>query len=148
MGPQWDRWGCCRRADPVPWFVFPLPQMPLPSCKRSRARNRAASSCKQVSSELEIPGRAARGSLECVCPPWRERRAWLCASQVCPGFAGTFLGQDLACVALTGLSVALVAGQCDFGANCRFSHMTEQDLEKLSAQVQGESWSQRLPTGL
>lgn len=52
------------------------------------------------------------------------------------------------CVALTGLSVALVAGQCDFGANCRFSHMTEQDLEKLSAQVQGESWSQKLPTGL
>ncbi|KAI6076406.1 Zinc finger matrin-type protein 5 [Aix galericulata] len=31
----------------------------------------------------------------------------------------------------------LQTGQCDFGANCRFSHMTEQDLEKLSAQVQG-----------
>lgn len=32
----------------------------------------------------------------------------------------------------------LQTGQCDFGSNCRFSHMTEQDLEKLSAQVQGE----------
>ncbi|NXI51660.1 ZMAT5 protein, partial [Chloroceryle aenea] len=31
----------------------------------------------------------------------------------------------------------LQTGQCDFGSNCRFSHMTEQDLEKLSAQVQG-----------
>ncbi|KAM9624722.1 zinc finger matrin-type protein 5 isoform 2-T2 [Morphnus guianensis] len=30
----------------------------------------------------------------------------------------------------------LQTGQCDFGSNCRFSHMTEQDLEKLSAQVQ------------
>uniref|UniRef100_A0A8C6YS68 Zinc finger matrin-type protein 5 n=1 Tax=Nothoprocta perdicaria TaxID=30464 RepID=A0A8C6YS68_NOTPE len=29
----------------------------------------------------------------------------------------------------------LQTGQCDFGPNCRFSHMTEQDLEKLSAQV-------------
>ncbi|XP_063271602.1 zinc finger matrin-type protein 5 isoform X1 [Prinia subflava] len=32
----------------------------------------------------------------------------------------------------------LQTGQCDFGSNCRFSHMTEQELEKLSAQVQGE----------
>ncbi|XP_057242336.1 zinc finger matrin-type protein 5 isoform X2 [Malurus melanocephalus] len=32
----------------------------------------------------------------------------------------------------------LFRGQCDFGSNCRFSHMTEQDLEKLNAQVQGE----------
>uniref|UniRef100_A0A674H1T4 Zinc finger matrin-type protein 5 n=2 Tax=Telluraves TaxID=3073808 RepID=A0A674H1T4_TAEGU len=32
----------------------------------------------------------------------------------------------------------LQTGQCDFGSNCRFSHMTEQDLEKLSAQVQRE----------
>ncbi|XP_031448000.1 zinc finger matrin-type protein 5 isoform X2 [Phasianus colchicus] len=30
----------------------------------------------------------------------------------------------------------LQTGQCDFGSDCRFSHMTEQDLEKLSAQVQ------------
>ncbi|KAH0625537.1 hypothetical protein JD844_015083 [Phrynosoma platyrhinos] len=30
----------------------------------------------------------------------------------------------------------LFRGQCDFGSNCRFSHMTEADLEKLSAQVQ------------
>ncbi|XP_074976259.1 zinc finger matrin-type protein 5 isoform X4 [Caretta caretta] len=28
--------------------------------------------------------------------------------------------------------------QCDFGFNCRFSHMTEEDLEKLNAQVQEE----------
>ncbi|OPJ75200.1 zinc finger matrin-type protein 5 [Patagioenas fasciata monilis] len=33
----------------------------------------------------------------------------------------------------------LLTGQCDFGSSCRFSHMTEQDLEKLSAQVKGES---------
>ncbi|XP_019349304.1 zinc finger matrin-type protein 5 isoform X3 [Alligator mississippiensis] len=29
----------------------------------------------------------------------------------------------------------LQTGQCDFGSNCRFSHMTEMDLERLSAQV-------------
>ncbi|XP_065273939.1 zinc finger matrin-type protein 5 isoform X2 [Emys orbicularis] len=28
----------------------------------------------------------------------------------------------------------LQTGQCDFGFNCRFSHMTEEDLEKLNAQ--------------
>ncbi|KAJ6659142.1 hypothetical protein lerEdw1_019445 [Lerista edwardsae] len=28
----------------------------------------------------------------------------------------------------------LQTGQCDFGSNCRFSHMTEEDLEKLGAQ--------------
>ncbi|KAM6111741.1 zinc finger matrin-type protein 5 [Pterocles gutturalis] len=38
----------------------------------------------------------------------------------------------------------LQTGQCDFGSNCRFSHMTEQDLEKLSAQVQGEQRSKEL----
>ncbi|XP_025932390.1 zinc finger matrin-type protein 5 isoform X2 [Apteryx mantelli] len=38
----------------------------------------------------------------------------------------------------------LQTGQCDFGSNCRFSHMTEQDLEKLSAQVQGAE-AQELP---
>ncbi|KAM6317825.1 zinc finger matrin-type protein 5 isoform 2-T3 [Podargus strigoides] len=38
----------------------------------------------------------------------------------------------------------LQTGQCDFGSNCRFSHMTEQDLEKLSAQVQGELRSKEL----
>ncbi|XP_077164066.1 zinc finger matrin-type protein 5 [Paroedura picta] len=32
----------------------------------------------------------------------------------------------------------LQTGQCDFGSNCRFSHMTEVDLEKLNAQVQEE----------
>uniref|UniRef100_A0A8D0HNQ6 Zinc finger matrin-type protein 5 n=1 Tax=Sphenodon punctatus TaxID=8508 RepID=A0A8D0HNQ6_SPHPU len=32
----------------------------------------------------------------------------------------------------------LQTGQCDFGSNCRFSHMTEEDLEKLNAQVQEE----------
>ncbi|KAM9219623.1 zinc finger matrin-type protein 5 isoform 2-T3 [Leptosomus discolor] len=37
----------------------------------------------------------------------------------------------------------LQTGQCDFGSNCRFSHMTEQDLEKLSAQVQAQTTSQR-----
>ncbi|XP_038619449.1 zinc finger matrin-type protein 5 isoform X2 [Tachyglossus aculeatus] len=29
-------------------------------------------------------------------------------------------------------------GQCDFGSNCRFSHLTERDLERLSAQVHEE----------
>ncbi|XP_062483813.1 zinc finger matrin-type protein 5 isoform X1 [Pezoporus occidentalis] len=38
----------------------------------------------------------------------------------------------------------LQTGQCDFGSSCRFSHMTEQDLEKLSAQVQGEQRSKEL----
>lgn len=65
-----------------------------------------------------------------------------------PGFAGTFPWEGLVRAALTGLPAASVAGQCDFGSNCRFSHMTEQDLEKLSAQVQGESWNQKLPSGL
>ncbi|XP_075753988.1 zinc finger matrin-type protein 5 [Pelodiscus sinensis] len=32
----------------------------------------------------------------------------------------------------------LQTGQCDFGFNCRFSHLTEADLEKLNAQVQDE----------
>ncbi|XP_020656464.1 zinc finger matrin-type protein 5 [Pogona vitticeps] len=32
----------------------------------------------------------------------------------------------------------LQTGQCDFGPNCRFSHMTEEDLEKLKRQVQEE----------
>ncbi|NWW90472.1 ZMAT5 protein, partial [Rhynochetos jubatus] len=42
----------------------------------------------------------------------------------------------------------LQTGQCDFGSNCRFSHMTEQDLEKLSAQVRGESSNKRTSGGL
>ncbi|XP_061459118.1 zinc finger matrin-type protein 5 isoform X5 [Rhineura floridana] len=32
----------------------------------------------------------------------------------------------------------LQTGQCDFGANCRFSHLTEEGLEKLNAQVREE----------
>ena len=32
-----------------------------------------------------------------------------------------------------------VAGQCDFGSNCRFSHMSERDLQELSLQVEGAS---------
>ncbi|XP_019362269.1 PREDICTED: zinc finger matrin-type protein 5 isoform X1 [Gavialis gangeticus] len=34
----------------------------------------------------------------------------------------------------------LQTGQCDFGSNCRFSHMTEMDLERLSAQVHGPNF--------
>lgn len=45
-------------------------------------------------------------------------------------------------------SVAVLPGQCDFGSNCRFSHMTEQDLEKLSAQVQGEPWNKENARGV
>lgn len=33
-----------------------------------------------------------------------------------------------------------VAGQCDFGPNCRFSHMSERDLQELSIQVEGTFW--------
>ena len=44
--------------------------------------------------------------------------------------------------------MAFVPGQCDFGSNCRFSHMTEQDLEKLSAQVQGESLNEKMSRDL
>ncbi|KAM9526984.1 zinc finger matrin-type protein 5 isoform 1-T1 [Guaruba guarouba] len=40
----------------------------------------------------------------------------------------------------------LQTGQCDFGSNCRFSHMTEQDLEKLSAQVQVLCLRNQLPS--
>ncbi|XP_015672954.1 zinc finger matrin-type protein 5 [Protobothrops mucrosquamatus] len=32
----------------------------------------------------------------------------------------------------------LQTGHCDFGSNCRFSHMTGADLEKLNMQVQEE----------
>ncbi|XP_061459119.1 zinc finger matrin-type protein 5 isoform X6 [Rhineura floridana] len=42
----------------------------------------------------------------------------------------------------------LQTGQCDFGANCRFSHLTEEGLEKLNAQRRGErknsNWTRRL----
>ncbi|XP_008513898.1 zinc finger matrin-type protein 5 isoform X2 [Equus przewalskii] len=31
----------------------------------------------------------------------------------------------------------LLTGQCDFGSNCRFSHMSERDLQELSIQVEG-----------
>ncbi|KAM8817117.1 zinc finger matrin-type protein 5 isoform 2-T2 [Rhynchonycteris naso] len=31
----------------------------------------------------------------------------------------------------------LLTGQCDFGPNCRFSHMSERDLQELSIQVEG-----------
>uniref|UniRef100_A0A8B9DP21 Zinc finger matrin-type protein 5 n=1 Tax=Anser cygnoides TaxID=8845 RepID=A0A8B9DP21_ANSCY len=40
----------------------------------------------------------------------------------------------------------LQTGQCDFGSNCRFSHMTEQDLEKLSAQVQAPCLRNQCPS--
>ncbi|XP_063560984.1 zinc finger matrin-type protein 5 isoform X1 [Gorilla gorilla gorilla] len=32
----------------------------------------------------------------------------------------------------------LLTGQCDFGSNCRFSHMSERDLQELSIQVEEE----------
>ncbi|XP_053136055.1 zinc finger matrin-type protein 5 [Hemicordylus capensis] len=40
----------------------------------------------------------------------------------------------------------LQTGQCDFGSNCRFSHMTEKDLEKLSSQVQEERRATEQPS--
>ncbi|XP_032899050.1 zinc finger matrin-type protein 5 isoform X4 [Amblyraja radiata] len=35
----------------------------------------------------------------------------------------------------------LQSGQCDFGANCKFSHMTDEDIQKLRQKVEE-------PTGL
>ncbi|KAG8521260.1 Zinc finger matrin-type protein 5, partial [Galemys pyrenaicus] len=45
----------------------------------------------------------------------------------------------------------LLTGQCDFGSNCRFSHMSERDLQELSIQVEVEggiplTWLCLLPT--
>nr|KAF6404411.1 zinc finger matrin-type 5 [Molossus molossus] len=38
----------------------------------------------------------------------------------------------------------LLTGQCDFGPNCRFSHMSERDLQELSIQVEVEKRAKRL----
>ncbi|XP_029474992.1 zinc finger matrin-type protein 5 isoform X3 [Rhinatrema bivittatum] len=32
----------------------------------------------------------------------------------------------------------LQTGQCDFGSNCRFSHLSEKDIERLMSQVEEE----------
>ncbi|XP_052054801.1 zinc finger matrin-type protein 5 isoform X2 [Apodemus sylvaticus] len=42
----------------------------------------------------------------------------------------------------------LLTGQCDFGSNCRFSHMSEQDLQELSIQVEGLNPSQPLSSSI
>ncbi|XP_021112836.1 zinc finger matrin-type protein 5 isoform X2 [Heterocephalus glaber] len=39
----------------------------------------------------------------------------------------------------------LLTGQCDFGSNCRFSHMSEQDLQELSIQVEEERRAREWP---
>ncbi|XP_024623662.1 zinc finger matrin-type protein 5 isoform X2 [Neophocaena asiaeorientalis asiaeorientalis] len=39
----------------------------------------------------------------------------------------------------------LLTGQCDFGSNCRFSHMSERDLQDLSMQVEEERWAREWP---
>lgn len=39
----------------------------------------------------------------------------------------------------------LLTGQCDFGSNCRFSHMSEQDLQELSVQVEEERRAREWP---
>ncbi|ERE91094.1 zinc finger matrin-type protein 5 [Cricetulus griseus] len=36
-------------------------------------------------------------------------------------------------------------GQCDFGSNCRFSHMSERDLQELSIQVEEERRAREWP---
>ncbi|OWK15481.1 ZMAT5 [Cervus elaphus hippelaphus] len=36
-------------------------------------------------------------------------------------------------------------GQCDFGSNCRFSHMSERDLQELSVQVEEERRAREWP---
>ncbi|XP_055511625.1 zinc finger matrin-type protein 5 isoform X1 [Leucoraja erinacea] len=33
----------------------------------------------------------------------------------------------------------LQSGQCDFGANCKFSHMTDEDIQKLRQKVEEEN---------
>ncbi|XP_072921619.1 zinc finger matrin-type protein 5 [Hemitrygon akajei] len=33
----------------------------------------------------------------------------------------------------------LQSGQCDFGANCKFSHMTDEDIQKLRQKVEDEN---------
>uniref|UniRef100_G1PWS7 Zinc finger matrin-type protein 5 n=1 Tax=Myotis lucifugus TaxID=59463 RepID=G1PWS7_MYOLU len=38
-----------------------------------------------------------------------------------------------------------LAGQCDFGPNCRFSHMSERDLQELSIQVEEERRAREWP---
>uniref|UniRef100_A0AAA9RWR9 Zinc finger matrin-type protein 5 n=1 Tax=Bos taurus TaxID=9913 RepID=A0AAA9RWR9_BOVIN len=39
----------------------------------------------------------------------------------------------------------LLTGQCDFGSNCRFSHMSERDLQELSVQVEEERRAREWP---
>ncbi|XP_016019838.2 zinc finger matrin-type protein 5 isoform X3 [Rousettus aegyptiacus] len=39
----------------------------------------------------------------------------------------------------------LLTGQCDFGPNCRFSHMSERDLQELSIQVEEERRAREWP---
>lgn len=39
----------------------------------------------------------------------------------------------------------LLTGQCDFGSNCRFSHMSERDLQELSIQVEEERRAREWP---
>lgn len=36
------------------------------------------------------------------------------------------------------LCVCVCVGICDFGPNCRFSHMSEEDLSYLRRQVEGK----------
>ncbi|XP_017206178.1 zinc finger matrin-type protein 5 isoform X2 [Oryctolagus cuniculus] len=36
-------------------------------------------------------------------------------------------------------------GQCDFGSNCRFSHMSERDLQELSIRVEEERRAREWP---
>lgn len=36
----------------------------------------------------------------------------------------------------------LQTGECDFGTNCRFSHMTEEDVQQLKAQIEEEKRAQ------
>uniref|UniRef100_A0A5F9CAZ2 Zinc finger matrin-type protein 5 n=1 Tax=Oryctolagus cuniculus TaxID=9986 RepID=A0A5F9CAZ2_RABIT len=39
----------------------------------------------------------------------------------------------------------LLTGQCDFGSNCRFSHMSERDLQELSIRVEEERRAREWP---
>jgi hypothetical protein len=38
--------------------------------------------------------------------------------------------------------LSFASGQCVFGNNCRFSHMSERDMENLRMQIEGELFPQ------
>ncbi|GAB1295757.1 Zinc finger matrin-type protein 5 [Apodemus speciosus] len=56
-----------------------------------------------------------------------------------------FLLTDAPKVSEEQSSCSYKLSQCDFGSNCRFSHMSEQDLQELSIQVEEERRAREWP---